>query len=57
VEKTNPQLILEKKHDSLQKRLKEDLHKKYALEFRINQEFEGLKRLEVLLEKSFEQKR
>jgi hypothetical protein len=51
----NPQLLLEKKHDSLKKRLEENVNKKHALEFRINQEFEELKQLEVLLEKSFEQ--
>jgi hypothetical protein len=51
----NPQLLLEKKHDSLKKRLEENVQKKHALEFRINQEFEELKQLEVLLEKTFEQ--
>jgi hypothetical protein len=45
------QLLLEEKHDSLQKRLDENLRRKHVLEFRINQEFEELKRLEVLLEK------
>ena len=52
----NPQLLLEKKHDSLKKILEENVQKKHALEFRINKEFEELKQLEVLLEKSFEQK-
>ncbi len=51
----NPQLLLEKKHDSLKKRLEENVQKKHALEFRINKEFEELKLLEVLLEKTFEQ--
>jgi hypothetical protein len=51
----NPQLLLEKEHDSLKKRLEENVQKKHALEFRINQEFEELKQLEVLLEKTYEQ--
>jgi hypothetical protein len=48
---------LEKKLDLLQNRLYENLEKKHALKLRINQEFEELKRLEISLEKRFEQKR
>ena len=47
-------LSLEKKHDLLQNRLHENLQKKHALELRINQEFEELKRLEISLEKHCE---
>lgn len=53
----NAQLPLEKKRDLLQNRLYANLEKKHALEFRINQEFEELKRLEISLEKRFEQGR
>lgn len=51
----NAQLSLEKRHDLLQIRLHENLQKKHSLEFRINQEFEELKRLEISLEKRSEQ--
>jgi hypothetical protein len=51
----NAQLFLEKSHYLLQNRLHENLQKKHALELRINQEFEELKRLEISLEKHAEQ--
>jgi hypothetical protein len=51
----NAQLSLEKRHDLLQNRLHENLQKKQALDLRINQEFEELKRLEISLEKHSEQ--
>ena len=47
----NGQLTLEKKHDFLKNKLKENLGKKHALELRINQQFEELKELEISLEK------
>jgi hypothetical protein len=50
------QLSLEEKCDLLQNRLSENLQKKHTLELRINQEFEELKRLEISLERGFEQK-
>jgi len=56
-EKMKAQLPLEKKRDLLQNKLYENLEKKHALGLRINQEFEELKRLEISLEKRFEQKR
>jgi hypothetical protein len=51
------QLPLEKKRDLLQNRLYENLEKKHALELRINQEFEELRKLEISLERRSEQRR
>jgi hypothetical protein len=50
-------ITIGKKCDLLKNRLQENLEKKHALELRINQEFEDLKRLEISLEKRFEQQR
>jgi hypothetical protein len=51
----NTYLSVEKKRDLLQKKLDEDLQNGYALELRINQEFEELKHLEVSLERQLDQ--
>jgi hypothetical protein len=45
------QLPLEEKHDLLKSGLNENLQKKHALELRISEQFEELKRLEISLEK------
>jgi hypothetical protein len=45
------QLLLEEKHDLLKNGLDENLQKKHALELKINQQFEELKRLEMSIEK------
>jgi hypothetical protein len=47
----NAQLPLEEKHDLLKSGLDENLQKKHALELRISEQFEELKRLEISLEK------
>jgi hypothetical protein len=47
----NPELILREKRDSLKSGLEENLQKKHALELRISEQFEELKRLEIWLEK------
>ena len=47
----NIQLTLEKKLDLAKDGLNENLQKKQALEHRISQQFEELKRLEIALEK------
>jgi hypothetical protein len=47
----NTQLALEEKHDTLKNGLNENLQKKHALELQISQQFEGLKKLEISLEK------
>ncbi len=47
----NAQLALEEKHDLLKNRLNQSLQKRRALELRISQEFEELKKLEISLEK------
>jgi hypothetical protein len=47
----NPDLRLERKHDSLKDKLAEDLQEKRALELRISQEFKELKRIEISLER------
>jgi hypothetical protein len=46
-----------KKFDLLQNRLQENLEKKHALELRINQESEELKRLKISLERRLKQQR
>jgi stress-induced morphogen len=45
------QLPLEEKHDLVKSGLNENLQKKHALELRISEQFEELKRLEISLEK------
>jgi hypothetical protein len=47
----NTQLTLEEKLDLAKDSLDENLQKKQALEHRISQQFEELKRLEISLEK------
>jgi hypothetical protein len=47
----NTQLTLEEKLDLAKDGLDENLQKKQALEHRISQQFEELKRLEIALEK------
>jgi hypothetical protein len=48
-------LSMEKRRDSLQKKLDEDLDAENAFKIMINREFEELKHLEVELEKYLEQ--
>ena len=48
----NPQVTLQRKHDLVKNKLNEDLAKKHALELRINNEFEELKKLEISIERT-----
>jgi hypothetical protein len=45
------ELLQEEKHALLKNELRESLQKKHALELKIARQFEGLKRLEIALEK------
>jgi hypothetical protein len=52
----NMHLAMEKKHDVLEKKLDEDLQMEHDLKLQINQEFEELKHVEVLLERRLAEK-
>ena len=49
-------LAMEKKRDVLEKKLDEDLQMEHDLKLQINQEFEELKHVEVLLERRLAEK-
>ena len=52
----NARLSIEKKRDSLEKKLSEDLQTEHDLQLQINEEFEELKHIEVSLERRLAQK-
>jgi hypothetical protein len=52
----NTHLAMEKKRDVLEKKLDEDLQMEHNLKLQINQEFEELKHVEVLLERRLAEK-
>ena len=52
----NARLSIEKKRDSLEKKLSEDLQMEHDLKLQINEEFEELKHIEVSLERRLAQK-
>jgi hypothetical protein len=52
----NARLSIEKKRDSLEKKLSEDLQTERDLKLQINEEFEELKQVEVSLERRLAQK-
>jgi hypothetical protein len=52
----NTHLAMEKKRDVLEKKLDEDLQMEHDLKLQINQEFEELKHVEVLLERRLAEK-
>jgi hypothetical protein len=52
----NARLSIEKKRDSLEKKLSEDLQTEHDLKVQINKEFEALKHVEVSLERRLAQK-
>jgi hypothetical protein len=52
----NMHLAMEKKRDVLEKKLDEDLQMEHDLKLQINQEFEELKHVEVLLERRLAEK-
>ena len=54
--KMNARLSIEKKRDSLEKKLSEDLQMEHDLKLQINEEFEELKHIEVSLERRLAQK-